>query len=177
MALCQLHTFAYQVSGQAAVPPVRPATSELASLVERYAIDRTTLTRRYNVEYSPERYARLTRFYKDWRQELGRIPFASLSGEARIDHVLLSSRLDEGTLARFWGSLNQPVRPAVQAWTAIPILPERLEPFTRVQQRSLEYKNILDPAPVPQKEIGPAAEVAPSNPFNRRIDLGGGGKR
>src|SRR5262245_33372926 len=25
----------------------------------------------------------------------------------------LSARLDEGTLARFWGSLNQPVRPAV----------------------------------------------------------------
>jgi hypothetical protein len=35
-------------------------------------------------------------------------------------NFLLSSRLDEGTLARFWGSLNQPVRPAVQAWTAIP---------------------------------------------------------
>ena len=92
-------------------------------------------------------------------------------------HMLLSSRLDEGTLARFWGSLNQPVRPAVQAWTAIPILPEKLEAFTRVQQRSLEYKNILDPAPRPEKEIGPAPEAGPANPFNRRIDLGGGGKR
>ena len=92
-------------------------------------------------------------------------------------HMLLSSRLDEGTLARFWGSLNQPVRPAVQAWTAIPILPEKLEPFTRVQQRSLEYKNILDPAPRPEKEIGPAPEAGPANPFNRKIDLGGGGKR
>jgi len=33
-------------------------------------------------------------------------------------NILLSARLDEGTLARFWGSLNQPVRPAIQAWTA-----------------------------------------------------------
>ena len=30
-------------------------------------------------------------------------------------NVLLSTRLDEGTLARFWGSLNQPIRPALQA--------------------------------------------------------------
>lgn len=94
-------------------------------------------------------------------------------------YTLLSSRLDEGTLARFWGSLNQPVRPAVQAWTAIPILPERLEPFTRVQARSLEYKNVLDPAPRPEKEIGPAPEAAPQSPFARKLDLGssGGGKR
>src|SRR5262245_23223017 len=32
----------------------------------------------------------------------------------------LNTRLDEGTLARFWGSLNQPVRPAVQCWTVVP---------------------------------------------------------
>jgi hypothetical protein len=31
--------------------------------------------------------------------------------------LALSTRLDEGTLSRFWGSLNQPVRPAVQLWT------------------------------------------------------------
>jgi hypothetical protein len=54
-------------------------------------------------------------------------------------HMLMSTRLDEGTLARFWGSLNQPVRPAIQAWTAIPILPERLEELKRVQSRQLEY--------------------------------------
>ena len=46
-------------------------------------------------------------------------------------HVLLSTRLDEGTLARFWGSLNQPIRPAI-TWTDIgggsatpPILSDR----------------------------------------------------
>ena len=41
--------------------------------------------------------------------------------------------LDEGTLARFWGSLQQPVRPAIQAWTTVPIIPEKMEPFTRVE--------------------------------------------
>ena len=79
----------------------------------------------------------------------------------------LSARLDEGTLARFWGSLNQPVRPAVQAWTAIPILPEKLEEFQRVQTRKLEYKSITDPR---ISEQGPNG-----NPFigARKLDLGG----
>jgi hypothetical protein len=64
--------------------------------------------------------------------------------------------------------LNQPVRPAVQAWTAIPILPEKLEEFKRVQSRQLEYKSITDPR---VSETGPT-----DNPFlgSRRLDLGGG---
>jgi hypothetical protein len=110
--------------------------------------------------------------------ELGsdRLKGASFEEDFKL-HVLLSARLDEGTLARFWGSLNQPVRPAVQAWTAIPIIPEKLSEFVRVQQRQLEYKNIIDPAA--GKEIGRAPEAAPpgQNPFNRKLDLGGGGKR
>jgi hypothetical protein len=83
-------------------------------------------------------------------------------------NILMSARLDEGTLARFWGSLNQPVRPAIQAWTAIPILPEKLEEFKRVQSRRLEYKSITDPQ---VSEVGPSG-----NPFlaARRLDLGGG---
>jgi hypothetical protein len=81
----------------------------------------------------------------------------------------LGARLDEGTLSRFWGSLNQPVRPALQAWTLVPILPEKLETFTRVQSRTLEYRNIHDPK---VREQGPSP-----NPFARRLDLGGGGKR
>jgi len=81
----------------------------------------------------------------------------------------LSARLDEGTLARFWGSLNQPVRPAVQVWTHIPIIPERLEEFKRVQSRTIEYRSITDPR---VREQGPTP-----NPFARRLDLGGGGGR
>jgi hypothetical protein len=56
----------------------------------------------------------------------------------------------------------------VQAWTAIPILPEKLEEFRRVQTRQLEYKSITDPR---ISETGPSG-----SPFfpARRIDLGGG---
>lgn len=82
---------------------------------------------------------------------------------------VLSSRLDEGTLARFWGSLSQPVRPAVQAWTSIPIIPEKMEPFTRVKRRELNFRDLNNPGSV---EKGPNPDM-----FSRSdLALGGGGK-
>jgi len=57
----------------------------------------------------------------------------------------IAARLDEGTLARFWGSLNQPIRPAIQCWTVVPIYPEKLESFKRVKDRGVRYRNLLDP--------------------------------
>ena len=66
---------------QTIVPPVTPARSELVALVDRFAADRSSLTRRYTVEYSPERYARLTRFYKEWQQERAKVPFEPLGVE------------------------------------------------------------------------------------------------
>jgi hypothetical protein len=57
----------------------------------------------------------------------------------------------------------------VQLYTAIPIIPEKLEEFKRVQSRELQYRSITDPR---------VAEQGPSpNPFARRLDLGGGGRR
>ena len=70
--------------------------------------------------------------------------------------VVLSTRLDEGTLARFWGSLQQPVRPAIQAWTAVPIVPEKLEPFRRVEERRLAYRDLNSTTAEP--ELGPVSE-------------------
>lgn len=67
--------------------------------------------------------------------------------------LTLSARLDEGTLARFWGSLSQPVRPAVQAWTVIPIVPSRLTEFKRVTQPpQLNYRDLNEPTAT---EAGP----------------------
>ena len=70
------------------------------------------------------------------------------------------------------GALNQPVRPAIQAWTAIPILPEKLEEFKRVEVRQLEYKSMTEPRT-------PIEEGPNGNPFlgARRLDLGGPPKK
>jgi uncharacterized protein (DUF885 family) len=75
-------------------PPAAPPASRLAALVDRYSADRSSIVRRYTAEYSPERYARLTRFYKEWQQELAKAPFDRLDVEGRIDHVALTARLE-----------------------------------------------------------------------------------
>ena len=69
----------------------------------------------------------------------------------------LSARLDEGTLARFWGSLNQPVRPAIQCWTSVPILPGE---GRTVQARERTRSSIPQLSSTPTvKEQGPAART------------------
>ena len=78
----------------AAVPPPAAPGSELASLVDRYNLDRGALLRRYDVKYSPERYQRFTKFYQDWQQDLTRVKFDSLSTEGRIDCTLMRARLE-----------------------------------------------------------------------------------
>lgn len=71
--------------------------------------------------------------------------------------LAMNKRLDEGTLARFWSSLGQPIRPAVSVWTAVPILPQKSERITRVTERSLNYRDINSP-PTGGTERGPTRE-------------------
>lgn len=73
-------------------PPV--AESELRDMVDRYGIDRAALQRRYPVELSPERFARLTRFNEDWKARADTLAFDVLGVEGRIDHVLLRNEVE-----------------------------------------------------------------------------------
>ncbi|MSP60387.1 MAG: DUF4255 domain-containing protein [Myxococcales bacterium] len=61
---------------------------------------------------------------------------AELKGDsmASVDYIplLLSQRLDEGVLSRFWASLNQPLKPGIQCWTTVPLFPSGSSPVTRV---------------------------------------------
>lgn len=98
-----------------------------------------------------------------------------LRGESfEVDYKLglvMSGRMDEGTLSRFWGSLSQPVRPAIQMWTTIPIIPERMESFTRVRQRQFGFRDLNNPLQQPEK--GPER----GGLFTRRdLDLGRGNR-
>ncbi len=69
-------------------------TSELRELVERYGTDRQTLQRRWHVEYSPQRRARLSEFLAGWQGQLRQLDFTGLSQQGRIDYVLLRTRLE-----------------------------------------------------------------------------------
>lgn len=80
--------------------------------------------------------------------------------------ISLAGRLDEGTLARFWGSLNQPIRPALNMWTVVPIMSDLQTPFKRVEERVIGYERLGIPGG-DEKEEGPegypdAPPVSPS---------------
>jgi len=70
----------------------RPA-SELADVIERFSIDRTGLTRRYDAADSPDQRRRMREFYAGWQTRLKDVDFAKLSQEARADYVLLAHYL------------------------------------------------------------------------------------
>jgi hypothetical protein len=53
--------------------------------------------------------------------------------------LLLSQKLDETVLSRFWSSLNQPLKPAVQCWTTIPLYPGGGRPIQRVREREVRF--------------------------------------
>jgi hypothetical protein len=70
------------------------AQSDLRVAIERYDEDRSALFRRYDVAYSPERRARLRRFYEGWHRRLAELDFDQLNHEGQVDYVLLRNRLD-----------------------------------------------------------------------------------
>jgi hypothetical protein len=69
------------------------AASELVNVVERFALDRQSLLRRYDAPESPARRTRLREFYTEWRGRLREHDFDRLSQEGRVDYVLLDNFL------------------------------------------------------------------------------------
>jgi hypothetical protein len=67
--------------------------SELRSVIERYVVDRGSLTRSYPVESSPARQVRFKQFYADWLALLGKMNFEALSPEGKVDYVLFKNHL------------------------------------------------------------------------------------
>ncbi len=67
--------------------------SELRDLVDRYSDDRVALMRRYPVDLSPERIARLKKYYADWQARVASIDFEALGVEGRIDHIVLRRKI------------------------------------------------------------------------------------
>jgi hypothetical protein len=53
--------------------------------------------------------------------------------------LLLTQKLDEGVLSRFWSSLSQPLKPAIQCWTTVPIFPTKEEKITRVYDKEVRF--------------------------------------
>lgn len=72
--------------------------SELRSIIERYTVDRGSLSRSYPVDMSATREARLKQFYTEWLAALEKVNFDALSHGGQVDYVLIKSHLDHELL-------------------------------------------------------------------------------
>src|SRR5437660_3281972 len=68
--------------------------SEMRSLIERYTVDRGSLTRSYPASISSARQARFRQFYTDWLAQLQKLNFDSMSQEGKADYLLLKNHLE-----------------------------------------------------------------------------------
>jgi uncharacterized protein (DUF885 family) len=72
---------------------VNSSESEMRPLIERYTVDRASLTRSYPVSISTARSARFRQFYSDWLAQLQKLSFDSMSQEGKVDYLLLKNHL------------------------------------------------------------------------------------
>lgn len=68
--------------------------SELRSVIERYAADRGSLNRFYQISTSPVRRDRMRRLYAEWLAGLAQFNFDSLSHDGQVDYLLFKNHLD-----------------------------------------------------------------------------------
>jgi uncharacterized protein (DUF885 family) len=71
----------------------RAAPSEMRDLLLRYETDRHSLERKYPIEMSSVRRARMKRFYTSWQTALEQIAFDTLLPDDRIDCLLFTNHL------------------------------------------------------------------------------------
>jgi uncharacterized protein (DUF885 family) len=101
-AIVLLTAFSFQTALPAPPPATVPApygdldnsSSELRPLIERYSADRGNIQRFYNIPSSPERRARLRKFYEETKAALTAQNFDALSQDGKVDYILFRNHLD-----------------------------------------------------------------------------------
>src|SRR5512138_293729 len=62
--------------------------SEMRPAIERFVVDRGSLTRSYPVSFSQARRDRFRQFYTEWLNSLQKMDFDSMSQDGKIDYLL-----------------------------------------------------------------------------------------
>src|ERR1041385_2536264 len=78
----------------AADPNGKTPGSEMRSAIERYTVDRGSLTRSYPVQVSSSRRERFKKFYEEWLASLQSVDFDSMSQDGKIDYILFKNHLE-----------------------------------------------------------------------------------
>src|SRR5438876_2406878 len=66
----------------------------MRSLIERYTVDRGSLTRSYPGSISLARQALFRHFYSDWLAQIQKLNFDSMSQEGKVDYLLFKNHLE-----------------------------------------------------------------------------------
>ena len=79
-----------------AAEPVNGKTpvSEMRASIERYAVDRGSLSRSYPVNMSTSRRERFKKFYGDWLASLKTLDFDAMSQDGKVDYILFRNHLE-----------------------------------------------------------------------------------
>lgn len=83
-----------EMTGALDLPERNASQSEMRSMLERYNVDRGSLTRSYPRVSSPMRAARFRQFYQEWLGSLPGLDFNAMSQAGQIDYLLFKNHLE-----------------------------------------------------------------------------------
>src|ERR1043165_1536404 len=88
--------FSFQIPAQISshANGTKERVSEMRSAIERYTVDRGSLTRSYPVATSRARRERFKKFYNEWLTSLQSLDFDSMSEDGKIDYILFKNHLE-----------------------------------------------------------------------------------
>src|SRR5665213_1049608 len=86
--------FSFQGASPAEYSNLDTSSSEMRPLIERYAVDRGNILRFYNIPASPERRARLRRFYDETKAAMAAQNFDAMSQDGKVDYILFRNEVD-----------------------------------------------------------------------------------
>jgi len=97
-----LSSITYNSSAQTSKPngktpsktELKSSDSEMRAQIERYTVDRGSLTRAFPVPMSPSRRDRFKQFYSDWLASLTKVDFDHMSEDGQIDYILFKNHLE-----------------------------------------------------------------------------------
>jgi uncharacterized protein (DUF885 family) len=122
----------------------------MRDLIERYAVDRSTLEKSDQTPLSPTVRSRMQSFYSEWQRRLSETNFDGLQQEGRIDYLLLKNHLIHASR-----SLEQQQKEVNEAEALLPFAPVIVE-------LSENLRNMRD--------IDPQKAAADLDRLNKRID-------
>jgi uncharacterized protein (DUF885 family) len=94
VAVLLLCSFLVQVPAQNGSRAKLEKISEMRAAIERYSLDRGSLTRSYPVAMSPNRRARFKKFYEENLNSLKALDFDAMSQDGKVDYLLFKNHLE-----------------------------------------------------------------------------------